>query len=139
MLNTNYDIALLGLFAPVTATATYTNSTGSTATLAAGTLVGRVVATNKILPQVSSATDGSQDPIGILAANYTVANGATVTLTFYIQGEFDASLITFGGSDTLATNITVTGVIFGTLGDRLAGKGMILRNVNQINYIAQQA
>jgi len=139
MLNTNYDIALLGLFAPVTATATYTNSTGSTAALAAGTLVGRVVANNKILPQVSSATDGSQDPIGILAANYTVANGATVTLTFYIQGEFDASLITFGGSDTLATNITVTGVIFGTLGDRLAGKGMILRNVNQINYIAQQA
>lgn len=124
MLITSFNYAQLLVWKPRTQTATYTNSTGGSVTIAAGTLIGRVVATNLILPQVSTATDGSQVPIGVAIIDYTVANGASATITFAVSGDLNSGLIVFGGSDTLATTVSVGGDITGTINDILTGRGL---------------
>ena len=86
-------------------TATYTNSTGSSVTLAEGTLLGRVQSSNKVLPCASAATDGSQQPMGILVGSYTVANTASATVTFCNRGEINKSAVVLNGSDTWATAV----------------------------------
>jgi len=134
---TNYDIAKIFLgFEQRTGTATYTNATGSEVTLAAGTVLGRVHSTNKVYPSVSSATDGSQVPRFILADTYVVANGANQTVTYAYTCTVNSDLITLGGSDTLATVISLTGTTgspaaatstpVGTVRDLLQSAGIYL-------------
>lgn len=122
-----------------TITAQYTNSTGSTVDLAKARIMGRIATTGKLLPQVSTATDGSQVPMGLLAEDYSVANGATVNVTLCIQGDVDANMIGFGGSDTLATVISLTDsatntVKIGTIGDILTRGGILPIASTEMNY-----
>lgn len=100
-----------------------TNSGYDTLSLEAGTLMGRVTATNKLTPLKSGASDGSQIPVGILAANYEIAAGDNVDVQVCVAGEVDQSNIIFDGSDTVDT--TVDGR---KLGDRIASDtaGIIL-------------
>ncbi len=113
-------------------TAEYTNGTGSEVTLLKGMLIGRIASSGKVKQAISTATDGSQVPIGILASDYTVANGDSVDVTFCIQGDVDYSLIVYGGSpaDTISTVISLVDsgsatVKVGTIGDILNGKGIL--------------
>lgn len=113
-------------------TATYTNGTGSEVSLLAGMLIGRIASSGLVKQCVSTATDGSQVPIGILTQDYTVANGDSVTVNFCIQGDVDSGMLVFGGSpaDTLASVVSLVDsatntVKVGTLGDILNGKGII--------------
>lgn len=85
---------------------TYTNSTGSDVTLVAGTLLGRISATQKLVPLASGASDGSQYPVGICGNDITVANGDSTTLTFCTYGDVAQEMIVLNGSDTLATVIS---------------------------------
>lgn len=92
--------------------------------------MGRVFATNKAYPQVSSATDGSQLPFAVLKGDYTVANGASATVWLCVKGRVDKNKITLGGADTLATALTVTDsatntVPQGTIEDVLRSRGNI--------------
>ena len=105
ILVTQFDYAKLFVWNNKFATGTYTNATGSTVTLAKGTIMGRVDATGKVYPHVSTATNGSQIPRFILANAYTVANGASVTVTFCTMGDVAIEGITYGGSDTSTTPI----------------------------------
>lgn len=82
---------------------TYTNSTGSEITIAAGTVMGRIASTGKVVPFSATATDGSQIPYGISTEAKTVANGASTTMSICIAGDVVASLIDFQGSETLDT------------------------------------
>lgn len=100
--------------------AQYTNSTGATVTLSEGRLMGRVFSSNKVLPNVSSATDGSQSPIGVLKGNYTVANNATVNVIVCVKGDVARDMITLGGSDTLATTVTTSVSVTGGGGGAVA-------------------
>lgn len=84
---------------------TYTNSTGATVNLRAGRLMGRITASQKALPHVSTATDGSEQPVFICADDYDVANGATITISVCDAGDVSSNKITFGGAETLATLI----------------------------------
>ena len=107
----------------------YTNTTGSEITLPFGLVIGRIDATGKLWPMRSTATDGSQKPIGILANAVIVPNGTTVQLTILISGDVVGPGIVFdNGTDTLATNITynTSGDIIGTIGDILNGRHMIV-------------
>lgn len=131
LLTTNYDNSNLFLANNRFQTATYTNGTGSSVTLAEGTLMGRVFSNNKVLPQVSTAVDGSQMPIGVLKGSYTVANGASVTVTFCYSGDVTSDMLTLGGSDTLATVIvmpdnagTPNTTKMATIGDALRWHGI---------------
>ena len=95
--------------------ADYTNNSGAAITLNGGAIMGRIAATGKVVPLSSAATDGSQYPVGILATDYLVANGATVNVRFCIKGSVVKSKVLFDGADTMATIIEDK-----TLEDRIA-------------------
>lgn len=88
------------------ASGTYTNSTGSDVTLYAGTLLGRISATQKLVPLASGASDGSQYPVGICGNDITVANGSSTTLTYCTYGDVAEEMVILDGSDTLSTVIS---------------------------------
>lgn len=95
---------------------TYTNSTGSTVELTQGRLMGQVLSTAKVLPQVSSATDGSEMPIGILGHSISVADGDTVTLSICIEGKVNQNLLILANGDTLNTAVRTVSTGGGTIG-----------------------
>lgn len=126
------DFSRIFIFDNRYAKADYTNSTGATVTLAAGTLMGRISATQKLLPHVSSAVDGSQFPVGVLAEDYVVANGATQELAFCNYGDVVESAVILGGADTLATVISSR-----SIRDRIASDTVGIRLVPSVeNTIA---
>ncbi len=118
-------------------TATYTD-TGSGSTLLAGMTIGRVFATNKVMQSLTTARDGSQIPIGVLLADYTIAAGASVDLTFGIAGDVNSSLIIFGGSpaDSLSSAVYLNdgSSQIGTVLDILNGAGIIPVKANEMTY-----
>lgn len=75
-------------------------------TLPAGTLLGRIHATGKVIPLASAAANGSQFPVGILAQNTFVANGSTVSLTYCVAGDVAADKVIYNGADTGETVIS---------------------------------
>lgn len=141
ILVTQFDYSKLFIWNNYFRTATYTNATGSTVTLAKGTIMGRVDATNKVYPQVSTATDGSQVPRFILANAYTVLNGASVTVTYCTFGKVALEGVVLGGSDTLATPIlasdssaAATTTRLGLILDLLAENNIILESTTENTY-----
>ncbi len=103
----NSDTAKLFVWNNRFDTAEYTNGTGSEVTLAAGTVLGRISASGKVTPFQSDASDGSQTPIAVLASDYTVANGATVDVTFCKAGDVAEGQLVFTKSgDDLDTAIS---------------------------------
>lgn len=132
ILKTQFDYSKLFVWNNRYRTATYTNPSGSAAaTLSFGMLIGRISASSKILPQVSTATDGSQVPIGVLRGNYVVPASGTITITYCYTGDVDFDGLVFGGSDLLTTVITLNDsastpntVKIGTIEDLLVARGI---------------
>lgn len=81
----------------------YTNSGGAPVQLNGGALMGRVAATGKVVPLASASVDGSQYPFGILATDYTVAAGATVSVRVCVSGTVIKSKVLFDAADTINT------------------------------------
>lgn len=121
MLQTNYDVSKIFIRDNRYLYADYTNGSGQPVELKAGTVFGRISASNKVTPHTTVASDGSQIPRFVLKENYTVAAGATARLCLCCGGDVDASMLVLNGSDTLAT--VISGV--GTIGDTLRGLGNI--------------
>jgi hypothetical protein len=105
---TNYDRSKGFLFGNDYDKANYTAS-GNT-TLEAYTVLGRVLATNKVVPCESDASDGSQNPIGVLQEEYVVADGDTVELSFCHKGWVNENLLVFTKEgDGLDTSVGTEG------------------------------
>jgi hypothetical protein len=121
---------------------TDTNATGSDIQLLQGMLIGRVAATGLAKQSISTATDGSQIPIGVLAVDTLVAAGTSANLTICIQGDVDYSMLVFGGSpaDTVASKIyTNAGAAYlGTYGDLLNGLGVLPIVSTEMTYLDNQ-
>lgn len=84
--------------------ATYTNDTGETVTLASGTLLGRISATGEVYPLDSAAVDGSEYPVGVLLEDVTVLDTESATLTYCVSGDVVESKIIFlGYGDDIST------------------------------------
>jgi len=116
----NYNISKIFVKDNQFETATYTNPTSGEVTLAKGTVMGRIASTNKIIPLESTASNGSQFPIGILADDYVVDYTESATLTFCKSGDVVASKIIFAnGTDTVTTVVSSR-----TLGDRIQGDSL---------------
>lgn len=115
-LHVDYDVAKIFLGCNRYDTGTYTNSTGAAVTLEAGTLMGRVSATGKLLPLASAATDDSNIPVGILSHSVTVADTASKELTFAVEGNVAEEKVIFDGTDDLDTVVSGR-----TLRDRIGG------------------
>jgi hypothetical protein len=76
------------------------NTTGTP--LPRGTQLGRVTATDKYIPCVKTASDGSQAPVAVLAAD-TDAGAADVATTAYFEGEFAFEKMNVDASWTVTT------------------------------------
>ena len=132
MLVTQFDYSKLFIWGNRFKTASYTNGTGGTVVLAKGTVLGRVYSSNKVAANLSTATDGSQVPMGVLQNEYSVLSGATVTVSYCIAGDVAREGLILGGSDTLATVIlannssaAATTTQLGTIEDILIRSGII--------------
>ncbi len=124
----NYDISKIFVFDNRYETASYTNPTSDEITIPIGTVMGRVAASNKIIPCLSNASDGSQYPIGILADEYLVDYLETATLTICKMGDVVSSKIVFAnGTDTVATAVSGK-----TMGDMLQAAGVNLVGGDQL-------
>lgn len=121
-----------------TITLTYTNSSGSDVELLKGMIIGRIAASGLAKQTVSTATDGSQIPIGVLIDDVTIADGESADLSICIAGDVDYGMLVFGGSpaDTIASKIyTDAGAAYlGTIGDMLNGKGILPIVTGQMTY-----
>ncbi len=105
-LHVDYDVAKIFLGCNRYDASEYTNGTGSEVTLKAGTLLGRISASGKLLPLASGATDDSSIPVGVLSHTVTVANKATVNLTFCVEGDVAEEKVIFQGSDDYDTVVS---------------------------------
>lgn len=91
----NYDSSKTFIWNPRFATAAHTNSGYDPVTIKEGTVMGRVTATAKIVPFKSTASDGSQQPIGILGTDVLVDDGETMDLTYCIGGDVAEEKVVF--------------------------------------------
>lgn len=84
------------------------NSSYDPITLPVGTLMGRIAASNVLVPCKSDASDGSQYPLGVLAEELIVDSGDTIQGTICVAGDVVKDLIVFAkpgdGMDTLVSS-----------------------------------
>lgn len=102
----NVDISKIFIGENQYEAAIYTNSSYVTVELLEGTLMGKIATTQEVIPLLSSATDGSQFPIGILAKNYTVLAGEAPVVTYCTAGYVVKEKVILNGSDLLTTVIS---------------------------------
>lgn len=121
----NTDVSKIFLWNNRYDKAQYTNGSGAEVTLLAGTVLGRIHASGKVTPLTSAAADGSNLPVGILAHDVTVANGATVDLTYCVAGDVAEEKVLLQGADTLETVVTAR-----RLRDRIAADTMGIKLVS---------
>jgi hypothetical protein len=126
---TNYNTAQLQLGDNFLEQVSYSNSTGNAVTIPLGRLMGRILATNKVLPNISSATDGSELPIGVTDQEYIVPDGETWDIWIITGGEVNKNLVVLGSGDTYATAVRTVSTGGGTIQD------LITRNT-QLQLIA---
>jgi len=100
------------------------NATGGSLTYAIGTLLGRVAASNKLVPLTSAAVDGSALPVGILAEEVTIGAGASLDVTFCVAGDVDSSFVILQGADALTTVVALK-----TIADRIKSDTIGIRLV----------
>lgn len=121
-------------------TAVYTNSSGDTVELLQGMIIARYLtggSAGKVTQMDSTATDGSQIPVGILTQDYSIANGESVNVSICIQGDVDLGKLIFGGSpaDTIATIVEDNaGEAIGTIGDLLNRMGILPITTSENTY-----
>lgn len=110
----------------------YANISGALETVDVGTVMGKVNATGKLVPCVSTATDGSQQPVAIILEKLTdVAISGTVDQVLVCDGgEVDKSNLVFkNGTDTLETPVTSTG------GDIKTMEDFLIQNGNNFEFL----
>ena len=81
------------------------NSTYDPIVLPAGTVMGRIAATGKIVPLYPGATDGSQFPCGILAQSVSVEAGEDVQTAICQSGDVNEAMISFYYPGTSLTRV----------------------------------
>lgn len=111
----------------------FTNGGGAEIVLAKGTVVGRKTADQELGQVLDTSADGTEFAIGVVADDYTVGAGATITnVVICIAGDVNKNLLVLDGADTLDTVITATGR---TIGDSLEGDsaGIVLKDSTELN------
>lgn len=71
------------------------NSTYDPITLAVGTVMGRVGTTGVLVPFTSSASDGSQNVVGILQNEITLEDGESAKASVVVSGKVAADKLIF--------------------------------------------
>lgn len=102
-LTTNYDVSkfLLGNNSFVDGSLTASGDTE----LLQGMVMGRIAATQLLVPCDKDATDGSQFPVGLCVVDQTILDGVTATVRLVNKGKVAESKVNFADTETLATLI----------------------------------
>lgn len=104
----------------------YANISGALETIEVGTVMGRVGATQKLVPCISTAVDGSQEPVCVILDKLEdIAIAGTVDSVLVCDGgELDSANVIFqNGTDTLQTVATATSGAVKTMEDFLKQNG----------------
>ncbi len=123
-LSVNTDLSRIFLWENRYAQAAFNNSQYNNLLMPAGTLLGRIAATQTLALCDSKSTDGSQFPIGVLAEDTILVSGTTKTLSYCNYGDIAEDKIIFHGTDTI--NTVVSGR---SLRDRIAADTVGIRLV----------
>jgi hypothetical protein len=67
-----------------------------------GALLGRITASGKFVLSLAASSDGSQNPVAVLAVDTNATGGDRVTNAFF-RGDFQADAITYGTGHTAAS------------------------------------
>ncbi|MGF7175852.1 head decoration protein [Azospirillum doebereinerae] len=94
--NTPLPSLIAGDFPRVTRKVTIASGAGL---LIAGTLLGRITASKKMVKSASASSDGSQTPNAVLAETVD-ATAADAEAIVYFTGEFNADQLTLGTGHT---------------------------------------
>lgn len=122
-ITTDYDLSKIFLLNNRYENDTYLSNSGyATLTLLAGSVMGRIAATNQLTYCQSGALDGSQFPIGVLAQDVTLLAGQTQQVAICIFGDVASAKLIFVGGDNLNTVISGR-----TMKDHLQGYGVLVR------------
>ena len=103
-----YPHQAIETYTPDNLVAGVTQLVSETGTLAAGqalprgALIGRITASGKFTLSLAAATDGSQNPYGILLDDYDATAGDLAGAGVYVKGEFNPNAMTFGAGQTPA-------------------------------------
>jgi hypothetical protein len=126
----NTDTSKIFVWQPRSEVGDYTNNSGGDLDLVAGTVMGRIGATNILIPLESDAADGSQFPVGILMHDISVLNTASAKLTFVVSGDVaEEKLVFVKVGDDLDTVISLR-----TMRDRIGADtvGIKLVSVDEL-------
>jgi hypothetical protein len=94
-----------------------TNSTYDAITISVGTVMGRVTASNTMIPFKSTAVDGSQIPRGLMNSTVIIPAGEQVELPIVISGEVATNKLVFERSgDSITTSVGSLGLVQDLLG-----------------------
>ena len=103
-LHNDYDVSKIFVFGNRYESGTLKNATGGALDYKPGTLLGRVHASDELVPLASAATDGSQFPVGVLLTDVVqLAAAGTIAVRLCIEGDVVESKLIFDGSDTVET------------------------------------
>lgn len=90
------DVSQIFLGNNLTQNESYINNSGyDPISLPAGTLMGRIAGTDVLAPCVSTASDGSEQPVGVLMQNLDIDSGDTVKACICTGGRVAAEKIDF--------------------------------------------
>lgn len=132
----DFDVSKIFIFGNRYKNATLLNNSGGVKSFDPGTLMGKITASGKIIPLVSGAGDGSNQPIGILRTEITdLADAGEVDVSYSVFGDIAKEKVIVDGGDTLQT------VIAGrTIEDRLLADtmGIILIETDELTDFDNQ-
>jgi hypothetical protein len=75
----------------------------SGAVLKRGTLLGRITATDKYIPSVKTATDGSQNPVAVLTFDVDASAADVTAAKAFVTGEYAFEQMTVDASWSFTT------------------------------------
>lgn len=125
------DVSNIFVFNNRFETVVYTNPTGGNVTLKAGQVMGKIASSNKVIPLIAAAVDGSQYPVGIVNKTITVAAGVTVNISICVAGDVVKDKLLFNASETLATVVELK-----TIGDRIGSDTVGIKLVTSTEMTA---
>ena len=126
---TTYENKRVFIFNNTFLEGTMNNSTYDQITYPKGTLLGRIGSSGILVPLVAGASNGSQFPVGVLAGDYTIQDGDSVTVSMCVSGEVNSNALVLAEGTTLDTVISTR-----RLRDRIAADtvGITLVDVQEL-------
>lgn len=140
---TNYDLSKIFVFQNRYETRQLVNSEYNPMTLLAGTVMGAIKGTGTstalptLFPCTASATDGSQYPVGILAADILIQDGTTVSVPICTLGDVVKNKIIFWNAPTDTFSSVPSGGNR-AMYDEIAGLGIKIVDNTENDYVDNQ-